>query len=290
MKRRPYLIAAGSVASALLAGCVSELDDGSETDGGSTDDENTDGEQTTDDENNGDDHGAVAAVDAYVEAASDEDLEAMAEAMHSRHPFNPDNLDVDETNGDDGWSYNVEAYDNYERELVDEEFDTDEIRDLPYAEFWFEDVDLDDLVEDEEAALVAVTFETTEDGETVEDEEQLITLTEDGEWTVFFEYEEPPEIPDDEPVDDNEYRIVDDLEFDEESEMVTITLDDSIGVDIERVTAYSSSLGTDSWVSTSGGGSINYFASGFDPDGDEIVVTVTVDDEERVVHRETYEP
>lgn len=39
-----------------------------------------------------------------------------------------------------------------------------------------------------------------------------------------------------------------------------------------------------------GSDDVEGFTNAFDPDGDEIVVTAVVDDEELVVHREEYEP
>lgn len=275
MERRTYLVAAGTSVSALLAGCIDSIgsDDGDESPGSGS-------EET--------EHGAVLVAESYVEAAADEDQEAMVETMHSIHPFNPENRD-NESDGE--WSVEWGGFENPEVELRDEEFSTAEIRDLPAVKFWFDESELDDALADEAAALVTLEYETTEDGETVEKTETFIALTEDGEWKVFFPYEEPPEIPDGEPVDDLD--VVDELSFDAETEMVRVQFVDPIEADVSKVYVYSTSLQQEGWVSGSedtADFSVTYFTSAFDPDGDEIVVTAIVDGEERVVHRESYEP
>ena len=279
MERRSYLAAVGAVTTAGLAGCISELGTG---DGGDGDD----GNGTQDDE-----HGAVEAVEAYMAATADEDLEAMSDTMHTHHPFDPAEMAA-EAEEDEDMTFVMDAVDDYAVELADESYEPDDIHDLPYADFWFEDVDLDDVLEGEEAVLVDIETETTEDGETVDETETLIVLTEDGEWRVFFVYEEPPEIPDGEPVDEPD--PVDDVTFDADDEMVTIDIDQS--ADIDELIVYSSSLETDGSVSRpedddgDGPFPMSRYGTGFDTEGDEIVVTAIADGEELVVHRETYEP
>ncbi|ELY41870.1 hypothetical protein [Natronorubrum tibetense] len=302
MERRSYLAAVGTVTAAGFAGCVSELgaDDGGngdDDDGGNDDDGNEDETGNGNEENGAqdDEHGAVEAVEAYMAAAADEDLEAMADAMHTHHPFDPAEMAA-EAEDDEDTTFEMDDVGEYTVELADEAYETDEIHDLPYAEFWFQDIDLDDVLEGEDAALVTVETETTIAGETVTESETLIALTEDGEWRVFLPYEESTELPDSDPVDDETYRVVDELEFDADDEMVRVTLIDSIDSSIEEIVAYSESQGRGSSVYEPEDSDDDYtipatwFSSPFDPDGDEIVVTVIVDGEELVVHRETYQP
>ncbi|WP_440770967.1 hypothetical protein [Natronorubrum sp. DTA28] len=294
MERRSYLAAVSAVTAAGFAGCISELgadDDGNGDDGNGDDTGNeTDGNGAQDDE-----HGAVEAVEAYMAAGAEEDLEAMADAMHTHHPFDPAEMAA-EAAEDEDTTFEMDPVGDYEVELADEGYETDEIHDLPYAEFWFQDVDLDDVLEGEDAALVTVETETTIAGETVTESETLIALTEDGEWRVFLPYDESTELPDGDPVDDERYRVVSDLEFDADDERVRVNLIDSIDSSIEEIVAYSESQGRGSSVYEPEDSDDDYalpstwFSSNFDPDGDEIVVTVIADGEELLVHRETYEP
>lgn len=327
MKRRRYLAAVSTVGVGVLAGCVG--DDGTgggddtadETDEEATDDETDDGGEADNDEadtpdseetdtpddegeaDGGDDepdedggdaeHEALAVFDAYVEAAEEEDLDGLATYMHSHHPFNPDNLDDDER--EDVFTFEPADIDGYERELVDEAFDTDDVRDVPGIEFWFaeSDVTLDEILDGEEAVLVETTHETSEDDEAVEETEQLILLTEGDDWRVFFPYEEPSDVPEGEPVDDEEYRIVDRIEYDTETEVATIHVSDTGDIEAEELVAYSASLQQDSSVWSEDADTLpntNFFTVGFDPDGDEIVVTIRFEDDETVIYRETYEP
>lgn len=273
MNRRTYLVAAGASASALLAGCIDSIGTSEDDDG-----DPKSGPQETR-------HGAVRAVEEYAHAVANEDRESLIDAMHSAHPFNPANRD-NESSGE--WSVEWADADDFEAELRDEDFSTADVGAAPGVELWFREEQLADALDGEEAALVTLTYETAEDGET---EETLIALTEDGEWKAFFPYEEPPEIPEGEPVDDLD--IVEEVSFDAETETVRVQFGDSIEADIQKVYVYSTSLRQEGWVSGSedtADFSVNYFTSAFDPAGDEIVVTAVVDDEERVVHRESYEP
>ncbi|WP_121741798.1 hypothetical protein [Natronorubrum halophilum] len=293
MDRRTYVAIVGTMASAGLAGCVGELglgDDGENDDDTNTDEsddgENDDGNEPSEDV----EHGAVLAVEAYMETGIEEDLEGMSEAMHTRHPFDPVEMAAEaEENEDVEFTLGTDGIDDYEVELADEGYETDEIYDIPYVEFWFQEVDLEDVLEGEDAALVTVETEVTEDGETVTEEETLVALTEDGEWRVFLTYEEPFEIPDGEPVDEPD--PLEGLEFDADDEMVTVHIDQSTAVD--EVIVYSASLETDASVYRGEDAEsflARSFSTEFDADGDEIVVTAITDGEELVVYRETYEP
>ncbi|MXV64609.1 hypothetical protein GS429_21535 [Natronorubrum sp. JWXQ-INN-674] len=296
MNRRQYVAILGTASTTALAGCVSELGLGGDDD----DDNGGDDEADTTDESAEDaDHEAVLVTEAYMEAAAEEDLEGVSEAMHTYHPFDPAEMAADAEEDDDAeFTFGGGDVVDYEVELADEGYETDDIHEIPYIEFWFEDVDLENVLEGEEAALVDVYSETREDGRTTTTEETLVALTEDGEWRVFvtYESEESHELPEGDPVDDETYRVVDDLEFDADDEMVRVNFVDSIDSSIEEIIAYSESHGRGSSVYEPEDSNDDYaipatwINSPFDPDGDEIVVTVVVDGEEMVVHRETYEP
>lgn len=283
MERRTYIAAIGSATAVGLAGCVGDL--------GLEDDDNGDEDEGSGD----DDHGAVAAVEAYMEASANEDLETMSELTHSLYPFDPAEMAA-QAEEDDDRTFEIDEIDDYEVELADEEITTDDVAETPLMRAYAdenEEFDLEDAFDGEAAALVDTTTETTEDGETVTEDETHIVLTEDGEWRVFFPYQEPREAPEDDPVEGEAYRIVEDLEFDESEETVMVHLERSFEIDVEEVVAYSTSLGTENWAEGSDdteGFPVTGFTTGFDPAGDEIVVTAVVDGEELVVHRESYEP
>ncbi len=76
--------------------------------------------------------------------------------------------------------------------------------------------------------------------------EQFTLLTEDGDWRVFFPYEEPVDIPQGEPVDDERYRVVDSVEFDIETERATVSVSDLGIIEAEELVVYSTSLGDSS--------------------------------------------
>lgn len=317
VKRRQYLLAIGTVGAGVLAGCVANDEDdpggqssdntdsltpgdsgndatGTDTSGESETPTETDtsDESETPSETEDTEHEALAVLDSYIEAANEKDLDTLAEVMHSRHPFNPDNLDDAKM---ENVSFALNDGDNYEPELVDEEFTTDDIREIPNIGFWFEEMDvtLDDVLEGEKAVLAEVSYETTENGSTVTKTEKLTLLTEDGDWKVFFPYQEPVDVPQDEPVDDERYDIVDDIEFDAETERATVYFSDLGDIEAEEVVIYSTSLDDSSkaWSEESDTlPRLNYLVSPFDPDGDEIVVTIRFEDREIVIHRETYEP
>ncbi len=303
MKRRTYILAAGTGIVGALAGCL----DGTSSDDGSSANNRTDDED--------DEHEALAVVDAYFEASTEDDPDAIREHMHTYHPFNQaaadgdDGSDGNETEdgheageGGDaggaggGFSYEPADAENLERELVDEEFDTDDVLETPGIEIWFveSDVSLEEVLEGEEAVLVEATYDTTEDGELLEETEQFIVLTDDGEWTVFFPYEEPTEVPDDEPVDDEEFQVVTDVEFDTETEIATIHLSGASDIEADELVAYSDELRQESSVWQEDAETLpstTFFTTAFDPEGDEVVVTIRFDeDDEIVIHREAYEP
>ena len=285
MHRRTYVVTAGVGTAALLAGCLDDIVDGD-------DDSSNDGDEGGG-TNEPDEHGAVVAVESYFEALIENDLDGLADVMHSKHPFNPDSTEIDEVQAGD-WEYEMPEVERYDVELEDDEFESDEIEDVPYVDLWFDDVEIADVVEGEEAALVTLEYEAVVDDDTIESKDRLIALTEEDEWTVFFEYLEPPTIPEGEPVEDEEYRIVDGISFDVAHSRASVSLADSIPDDVEAVIVYSTSFELDTRATDAPGVEefpFTEIVSEFDPEGDEIVVSVIVDDdEELVVHREEYQP
>jgi hypothetical protein len=295
MNRRSYLVAAGSGVSALLAGCVDGSLPGSPGGDGADGTATPDGGET-DGATPTDEHPALAVVDAYFAASVDEDLDAVGRYMHSKHPFNPENLDEDDL---DTFEFQYTDAEDVESEIVEAAYPLEKIRNASSVAPWFEDSEtsLEGILEGEQAALARVTFETTEDGSTTEQSEQFIVLTEDGEWRVFFPYEAPPEVPDAEPVDTERYRVVDRIEFDTETERAKVHLSGVDSIEAEELVTYSSSLAVENGVWSEDSEtlpSVTFVTTAFDPAGDEIVVALRFDEEEGteevVVHREQYVP
>lgn len=305
MNRRTYLVTAGSAVSALLAGCTNDTADQKRTDGSGNPATATDTATETADPSTPEETSTrtaeeptltreqriLATVDAYFEAATQEDLDAIAEYMHSSHPFNPDNLDEENR---ENFEFEHSGVENYERELVAEEFSTENVRNASSVAAWFEnsDVSLDEVLDGERAALVQVKFEATGNEGTDQTTEQFIMLTDDGQWRVFLPYQAPVEIPEGELTDTKEYQVVDGIEYNTETERARISVSGTGNIEAERLVAYSTSLQTENGVWSDDSRTlpdVNYFTTGFDPTGDEIVVTLRMyDDEELVVYRDQY--
>ena len=307
MDRRTYLVTAGSAVSALLAGCTNDTSDDGDP-GGSNDPatptatatETTEpstaeetSTETADESTPTREQQIFTTVDRYFEAATGEDLDAMAEYMHSYHPFNPDNLNEENR---ENFEFEYSDVENYERELIEEEFDTEKVRNASSVAPWFDnsDVSLDEILDGERAALVQVRFEATEDEETVQNTEQFIMLTDDGQWRVFLPYQDPIEIPEGEPTDTEKYQVVESIEYNTETERARVSVSGTGDIEAEKLIAYSTSLQTENGVWSDESRTlpdVNYFTTGFDPSGDEIVVALRMyDGEEIVVYRDQYQP
>lgn len=299
MRRRRYVARAAATAAAALAGC---LGDGNDRDGArgadpsveSATEENETGEETNGErdasDDAGGDHPALEVLDAYVAAAIEGDLETVATRTHSASPFGPEAIDEI---GERGLPYESVEFESYDRELVDGEFDADDVRDVPGIESWFDAASLEALLEGEAAALVEASYEpTVGDGGRIA--ERFVVLTEGGDWKVFLPYEEPTAaVPDGDPIDDERYRIVDGVEYDSETEMATVRVSGVSAVEAAELVAYSERLGEGSRIWSADAETLpptRFLAVPFDADGDEIVVAVAVDGEELVIHRDAYEP
>jgi hypothetical protein len=309
MDRRTYLVTTGSAVSALLAGCTNDTSDDGNPGGSSSSDTDTPtatatetADSSTAEETSTDtpdestptpEQRILTTVDAYFEAATRENLDALAEYMHSHHPFNPDNLDEENRAN---FEFEYADVENYERELIEEELDTEKVRNAPTVAPLFEnnETSLDEILAGEQAALVQVRFEATEDDETVQNTEQFIMLTEDGQWRVFLPYRAPTEIPDGEPVDTDKYQLVENIEYNTETERARVFVSGTGNIEAEKLVVYSTSLQTENGVWSDDSRTlpdVNYFTTGFDPSGDEIVVALRMyDGEEIVIYRDQYQP
>lgn len=309
--RRRLLQGSGAAAMLALAGCLDTL--GSESDDESNGDESDDGESN----GNGDTTPEqIDVVDAYLEAAADEEIETMSDLSHELNPYDPAAW-VEE-----GWEFrggDGEDVPEYDAEMRTTDGDVEDVYAVDGAEFWFHDVDLEDELEGESIAVVELTV-----SEETEERSLWVLVTEDGEWQILIQGSEDdtpddPEEAFDEPIEDDaddvvvgidwEYDPDDRFDSDDEAETATddqddefdfevtqaeVILTDSPGLEAHTVRiesaidGYEGEIGGQDREPGSWAGMRLYPM--YDPDGDQIEVIAISDDGETVVHREQYEP
>ncbi|ELY76852.1 hypothetical protein C487_10137 [Natrinema pallidum DSM 3751] len=300
VSRRRVLQGVAGMTVLTTAGCLGETltaDDSSSGDGESTSaDGGTDGDESTALEDE-----LRPLIDDYLDAAAAEDTETIATLTHGSSPLHPAGWE------DTGWEFQGDAYDDidgYEIERVIETAAVEDVSDLATADFWFEDDELATAVGSNDIAIVEVASNDL----AAEELDVWVFVTEDEAWKVFLigTEDETPEDPTEafeEPIEDAENDVVAgiDWEFDqdnlgEETEWARVHLTDSPGVDADTVRIESTIAGTEiefyndengdlssTWAGASGTVELN-------PDGDQIVVTAIDGDDERIVHRQHYEP
>lgn len=233
-------------------------------------------------------------IDAYVEAAANEDTETIAELTHSSNPFDPAQME------EEGWEFQGggEAGD-YDAEVVTEDGSIEDVLELEGAEFWFSEDHLEDEIGGEEIATVEL--ESADDPATA----VWVLVTEDDEWRVFYigEVDDTPDDPrevfeaeiideDDTVVEEVDWEFEQENGFSDDVEWARVRLTDDPGLEAERVVVESTIEGSEfelfgeepnSWTGS-------YVNVSFHAEGDQIVVTAVDDGEETVVHREHYLP
>ncbi|ELY86889.1 hypothetical protein C485_08232 [Natrinema altunense JCM 12890] len=299
---RRRVLQGGAVTTVLTtAGCLGETltaGDSSSGDGEST---STDGGGTDGDESAALEDELRPLIDDYLDAAAAEDTETIATRTHGSSPLHPEGWE------EAGWEFQGDAYedvDGYEIERVIEDAAVEDVLDLATADFWFEDDELSTAIGSNDIAIV----EVASDDLAAEELDVWVFVTEGNAWKVFLigTEDETPEDPTEafkDPIEDEENDVVAgiDWEFDqdnlgEETEWARVHLTDSPGVDADTVRIESTIAGTEiefyndehgdlssTWAGASGSVELN-------PDGDQIVVTAIDGDDERIVHRQHYEP
>ncbi|MCL9814719.1 hypothetical protein [Natranaeroarchaeum aerophilus] len=293
MNRRTYMVAAGSIASALFAGCIDELDNGGDTDTSNTDngDDTGDGNGTNDTaDNDTRDSDPIDAVEAYVRAGENADIDATIEAVHEESPLLPF-LEEGETDFDE-----IDDVEIVDHETIKKDVTAADVLDLQYAETLFQDEDeLANALDGEAAVLLDVTF----DPEDSFREDTWVVVTEGEEWKMFWATAEPPETPaeqlDPEIIDEDDAVVADidwDPDIDNPGEWARVTLVDEPGIEADAVRIESTIA--DSEFEFSGESQTAWSGSwanvNLNEEGDQIVVTAITDNEETVVHRVHYEP
>lgn len=289
--RRSVLLATGSAAAAAIAGCASVA---SQLPG---DDDGADGP---------DEEELRAAIEAYLEAGSEGDVDAFAEAVHPASPMHPDHWD-----GSD-WELtlgNDQAPDEFDVESVTDDASVEDVLALEHADLWFDADALEEALDAEDIAIVEVASE-----ELASSEQEIWALaTDGGEWTVLFASTESdaPENPEevfDPEIRDEDHDVVERVDWDwerterggdthaEDVARARVILTDDPGIEADTVRIESTIAGSEvefyteqaDNASTTWAGS--WASVQLHPEGDQIVVTAIQDGDESVVHRVHYEP
>jgi len=310
--RRRILSASAVAASLAIAGCLDDTaeddnsgDDAEDSDDADADDSADDADPVQTDDPSDD---PVALVTAYLEAASDGDVEALSEYSHSLNPLDPAAWE------EDGWEFqggdDAEDVDiaDLEIDLRTDEASIEDVLDLEGAEFWFGDVDLEAELEGEELAIVEVVDATDDDPLT---ERGVWALaTEDDDWRLLVMSEEreipddPEEVFEEELIDEDQDVVAEidweydqdtgDGEFGDDLEWAQVEFTDEPGIEADAVRVESTIEGGESELydpdGEPGGWSNSWVTISLHPEGDQVVVTAINDGEETVVHREHFEP
>jgi hypothetical protein len=279
--RRRYLTGLAIAASASLGGCVGNAatnTDGPEPDADDapTDESAPDGEtRPASDDASGT---PETLLQRYVEtSAQASDPAEVGAYFHPVHPFHPDNLEAEDAGA---WLLSDDPVSTVETGIIDRDVAAETVLSAPILQASSVDRDaVADALEGERTAVVDVSV-TDERGRTTEF--NAATVTADGEWTILAQGVEPS----DGSTEPSSFaaRVVEDVEFDAEADRARVHFVDSPVAD--GVTARAKTAGTSRSSSTPA--AIDYFDLSLDPDGDELVVTATVDGETRPVHLEQY--
>ncbi|GAA0668783.1 hypothetical protein ACFQDG_07480 [Natronoarchaeum mannanilyticum] len=287
--RRRYLSGLAIAASASLGGCLGDaLEDGDSDDGDGSGNESGGDERASD----GDADDAAASgspaetLRQYVATSAETDDPAEVGAyFHPIHPFHPDNLDDDA----EAWLLRDDPVSEIETETADRDVTPDAVLSAPVLQA--ADVGRDavvDALDGERTAVVDVTI-TDESGATTEF--SAATVTADGEWSILAQAigasdgDSESSDESDEPAP-FEARVVDEVAFFPDEDRARVHFVDSPAAD--SVTAAAENAFSSRSSSTPE--TITYFDLSLDPEGDEVLVTATVDGETRPVHREQYPP
>ncbi|ELY63145.1 hypothetical protein [Natrinema versiforme] len=279
--RRRYLSGLAIAASASLGGCLSNA-------ATNDDDPDADADDAPNDESEPDSETQPSSDDVsgtpetllrqYVETSAEaSDPAEVGAYFHPIHPFHPDTLEAETA---EAWLLKDDPVSEIETETTDRDVTPNAVLSAPVLQASSIERDaVADALEGERTAVVDVSV-IDESGETTAF--NAVTVTADGEWSILAQGIET----DDRPKEPSSFdaRVVEDIEFDAEADRARVQLVDSPVADsvtAKAETAYSSRSSSTPAV-------IDYFDLSLDPDGDEVVVTATVDGETRPVHREQY--
>lgn len=281
--RRRYLVGLSLASTATLAGCIGSPP-------GSQDDSTTDGttaatteESTT--EGTTESEGApsraespAAAFRKYITATLD-DPAAARHYFHPLHPFGPEKLSADEARELFG---RAEQPRDISLEAGKQELSAEAIHQR--SALRHTDVERETVaaaIEGEETAVVEADV-TQADGET--ESNRLATATHDDGWVILSQAFQPETTPAN--TGPFETRVVEAVTFDTEDDTARVEFVDGPVADEVTVTATEAF----SERSTTTPKPIDYFSLQVAPDGDTVIVTATIDERTREIHREQYPP
>jgi len=295
MRRRTYLHLAGALVVTGLSGCLT-TDDNSSGDPGTASPEPSETDSPTETTETDD---PVATIEAYFEAVSAGDADALRETVHDESPYVP-TIDAGEVTFPDS----PPAFDPDTAETVDSDPTPADIREFEAAGFVFDDGELNDAFTDRSGVLVEAASEPTN----LSMGETWVLLRESGEWRVFWVGtrpnvpDEPSEVFDPEIVDTEHDVVAEvDWEYDQDTdgavsnvEWAQVVMTDTPGIEAEAIRVESTIEGwetelsggddePDGWAGTWANVALH-------EDGDQIVVTAISNGTETVVHRVHYEP
>lgn len=148
IERRPYLTATGGAALALLAGCLDESD---------ADDDDPENESDENGDETESQSGPEAAVESFLEAAANQDTDAITEVAHSASFLNPEAHEESEFEYRFGSGDEVDSVDDlesFETAVQTADASIDDVLDLEDAAFVSDRETLEDDLGGEEIALV----------------------------------------------------------------------------------------------------------------------------------------
>ncbi|WP_336036589.1 twin-arginine translocation signal domain-containing protein [Halobacterium yunchengense] len=281
--RRDVLSALAAAGVAGVAGCTGSPGSGGETTRPPTSAEPTTAASTTaatTDEPTTGESADAAAVDpadspvAAVESAfTAEDVEGFQSRFHPLHPMSAERMTREQAE-----PLHENASEPTTVERADREVTVDLVLSSTLPGSDVERAAVEDALDGAGTAVVTATVEGTDSGT---QRVQFVTVERDGGWLVLAQGLPAPEESSSGVL---EARVVGGVAFEADQEAARVQFVSDVvadGVTVESVRAGES-------TSTSTPGSTTYLEVGVDPEGDEVVVSATVDDESRVVHRERF--
>lgn len=282
--RRRYLGALSLAGLAALAGCTVTFEDDGRTSTDAATGATGDPPATADADGHAGTGSPERVVRAYVRAAT-EDPQAVRQYFHPVHPLATGNMPQSEAG--EFLSAGESPITDLDVEVLSRDLSAETIRDGPLLQLRaVSERAITDALAGSETALVD-TRVLKADG--TEARYQVPTVTHDGAWTVIAMDVEPS---DDRERSSEPRRVVEEIAFDDDPASgfyeATARVAFTEALRGETVTVESAVHG--SRTSLEPAGDVTHATVGVDPDGDEVVVSVTTNGTTRVVHRETYAP
>jgi len=284
--RRSVLLATGTAAAAALSGCANAAS------------------LLTENDNAPSRENFRAAIQAYVDAGMDGDVDAVADAVHPASAMHPDRWEGSE------WEFTIEdgnVPEDIEVEGMSIGATVDDVLALEYADLWYDAEELETAIGSEDIAIVEIAVEETDS----EQQDTWALATDDGEWSVLFastgdDTSTDPQEAFEPEIRDEDGDVVDRIDWNWEqdgedqaaadAELARVILTEDPGVEADTVRIESTIAGTEvEFYNDQNGNASTTWAGAWgsvslDPDGDQIVVTAIDDGEETIVHRVHYEP